>query len=247
MAAVSLHSKALSAMMTGGMEEASKGQAVMEDVEEPIWERFSQYAYGGDYTPVAPAIDPDSNNHLPLFEPYSLIPPKPIVSGKNKTKMTGNISIPIPPRMRLWDKFCSKTYPISNNKTPPRPNEHSEDYTDVFLCHAKLYIFADKWGVDSLQNLCLHKLQKTLQNFTIYQSRRDDLCRLIDYCYENTCDTDRRNPLRSLVAKYTTCVIEHLADVPRFQHLLEIHNSFSRDLVLRMVKRLDAKEDPIVF
>lgn len=41
----------------------------------------------------------------------------------------------------------------------PCPNVSSaEDCTSVFLGHSQLYVFAEKWGLESLEALVLHKL-----------------------------------------------------------------------------------------
>ncbi|KAJ9651760.1 hypothetical protein H2201_009260, partial [Coniosporium apollinis] len=47
-------------------------------------------------------------------------------------------------RLDLWDNFRGKSYAISAPSFQPRRNsETCEDYTEVFLCHARLYVFAD--------------------------------------------------------------------------------------------------------
>jgi hypothetical protein len=44
----------------------------------------------------------------------------------------------------------------------------TEDYTTVFLGHAQLYVFAEKWSIEDLKTLALFKLHKTLILFTLY-------------------------------------------------------------------------------
>jgi len=45
-------------------------------------------------------------------------------------------------------------------------NDASQDYTPIFLDHAKLYVFADIWGADNAKQSMFIRLQTTLQNFT---------------------------------------------------------------------------------
>ena len=46
---MSKYSKPLDRMMNGSMEEAQKGFAVLEDVEEGTFTRFSRWLYTGNY------------------------------------------------------------------------------------------------------------------------------------------------------------------------------------------------------
>lgn len=65
-----------------------------------------------------------------------------------------------------------------------RENKDSlEDYTPVFLGHARLYIFAEERMIDDLKTLCLHKLHKTLMSFTLCEDRRTDIVELVRYAY----------------------------------------------------------------
>lgn len=67
------------------------------------------------------------------------------------------------------------------------PNESSaEDYTPLYLGHARLYVLAEKWGVSSVKSLVLHKLNATLHGYTPYEVRYDNVVELIRYTYENT-------------------------------------------------------------
>ncbi|CRG86891.1 hypothetical protein PISL3812_03904 [Talaromyces islandicus] len=231
-------------MMSTDMKEGQEGKAVIEDEEESVWERFCQFAYSGDYTSEGPDIDALVNNDQLLFKP-PVRPDIPVITGGKHTRKKNRIVVPTPEptRSRIWDEFCNRVYPISQLEDTPDEEDCSADYTEVFLCHAKLYVFADKWCVSSLQNPCLHKLKQTLQRFTIYQSRRRDLYKLIDYCYKFTRENDRDNPLTSLVAHYISCVVEYLVNDQGFQDLLETHVRFSRDLVLRMAQRLDTTDN----
>jgi hypothetical protein len=117
-----------------------------------------------------------------------------------------------------------------------------EDYTPVFLGHARLYVLAEKWGIEALKILTLHKLHRTLVTFTLYKVRRGDIVELANFAYsnENTPDLeDDVDALRALVIHYITCELESLIEAPEFLALLEQGGLFSRDLVRMMMRRIE--------
>jgi hypothetical protein len=55
----------------------------------------------------------------------------------------------------------SKCHPSSNT-------DSKEDFTPVFLGHARLYVLVDKYGIENLSLLALQKLHMTLVLFRLY-------------------------------------------------------------------------------
>lgn len=65
------------------------------------------------------------------------------------------------------------------NLSPP------DEPTDEVRCHAKLYVFADKWMVEFLKKLCLHKLHRDLVTLDVSQNVAE-VVKLLKYTYEHT-------------------------------------------------------------
>jgi hypothetical protein len=143
------------------------------------------------------------------------------------------------------DKFYDRktASSITKSRGKIRGNEFpEEDYTPVFLGHARLYVFAEKWGIDALKNLTLYKLHKTLTAFKIYKARRGDIAELVKFAYsnDNTPDLeDGVDELRALIVHYVTCKLESLIESPYILAFLEQPGLFSRDLVQKMMERID--------
>ena len=142
---------------------------------------------------------------------------------------------------KLWNVFQHRTNAVSTPQFHPRKNREScEDYTDVFLCHARLYVFAEKYDIVSLRKLSLSKLHQTLCVFTLYKERVGDIVTLLQYSYANTA---HRSPtydrLRSLVILYAACVVEDLVPSSDFKALLEEPGELASDLVVEIINRLD--------
>ena len=141
----------------------------------------------------------------------------------------------------LWKLFESRNYPVSTPSFNPRKNlESCEDYKDVFLCHARLYVFADKYEIAPLRRLSLNKLHKTLSVFRLYEERVKDIVALLRYSYANTVHRSTKDDrLRSLVIHYAACVVEDLVPNSEFKLVLGEHGELASDLVAKMISRLD--------
>lgn len=139
---------------------------------------------------------------------------------------------------KLWKLFESKAYGGPKPSFHPRKNGKScEAYKEVFLSHARLYVFAKSWNIARLGMLSLKKLHETLSVFTPYEERAEDIVALMRYSYANTKQSD--DPLRSLVIHYAACVIEKLVPSCKFKALLEEQGKLASDLVIKMIDRLD--------
>ncbi|KFY94697.1 hypothetical protein V498_03766 [Pseudogymnoascus sp. VKM F-4517 (FW-2822)] len=146
----------------------------------------------------------------------------------------------------LRDSFDKKDFDVetprlgAKYRCEVRQNSSAEeDYTSVFLGHAHLYVFADKWGIEVLKTLSLHKLHKTLLTFTLYAERLSDVVELVRYTYAHTPDlAHEMDDLRSLVMEYLTCEVTYLIHSPEFDPLVEEGGTFARDLVHMMMKRI---------
>ncbi len=111
----------------------------------------------------------------------------------------------------------------------------------MFLAHARLYVFADKYGIESLKHLSLHKLHKTLITFTLYKARIRDVIELARYAYSDDHTPeyeDGVDELRALVSQYITCEIDTIGQSKEFISLLEEGGAFVRDFWVLVRKNL---------
>ena len=119
---------------------------------------------------------------------------------------------------------------------PRRNTKADENYAEVFLSHAKLYVLADKYDIAGLGAESIHRLYKTLRCFAVYKSRTVDILSLAQFVFDNTREGDR---LRSMLALYCACIAEDLVECVEFESLMQASPDFGRALVLKMAKRLD--------
>jgi hypothetical protein len=109
-----------------------------------------------------------------------------------------------------------------------------ENYTPVFLGHARLYVFAEKYGISTLRTLTLSKLHQTLVYFTLFDERIGDIIALVRYAYSNDNTPDHEgekvDSLRRLVAQYIVRESMTFGNTEEFRSLLEEGGPFVRDL-----------------
>jgi hypothetical protein len=267
-AVIAKQSKALDTLINGSMAEASDGKANFDDVQEDTFVRFCQFAYTGNYTTPEfthkPAVEsPDvlfplaTSRYASTIVHDDSIPPAPETVPEPEPEVADvwgftpkNPKKPQnPTKSRLLRKsFEDKLYDIetihaiSTSLCEVRQNSSpTEDYTPVFLGHAQLYVFAEKWGIEALKTLSLYKLHKTLVSFTLYSARRTDITELLRYTYSDEHTPDRVgvvDDLRSLVMLYAVCEIESLIHCPEFQSLVGEGGQLAQELVQMLMKRI---------
>lgn len=91
------------------------------------------------------------------------------------------------------------------SKDHPQPGSNKDrgvDYSEVFLCHARLYVFADQYDIQALKVLAIEELHATLAVFTLYQERTSDVLALLRYIYAQRSEADSGQNLRTLMSEY---------------------------------------------
>jgi hypothetical protein len=116
----------------------------------------------------------------------------------------------------------------------PKSNSSADqDFTPVFLAHARLYTFADMRLIYPLRSLALDKLHKTLTGFQLYNQRVGDIVKLARYAYDHGSDRSTEgtvNSLRQLVVEYMACEVETVGKHEDFKAFLEEGGEFATDL-----------------
>jgi hypothetical protein len=199
------------------MKEAAEGSVWLEDVDVETFILFSQFVYTGAYGPV-PTGDPHKGpkEHDTWFTP--------------------------PPYARtLLDEFRETKIPVG------RPWTFLPRWTDrsgrrIWLSHAKLYVFADKYCIHLLQRLVLEALHDQLCELDTDASN-DEFIEILQYSYENTRDStaehsaETEEPLRMLVIRFAAAWVLELLEHTSFRKLLAEDAMMSRDLVYAMARK----------
>jgi hypothetical protein len=139
---------------------------------------------------------------------------------------------------QLRDKF-ERTLVIPNLQTtdldytftPPQITGSWEDFTPVFLEQARLYVLADKYGIDSLCQLVLSKMYTTLESFKLYDTGLNGIIELVRFVYMNTPPNhgEKVDALRNLVIRYVISVLGQIGENESFREILEEGGPFVSD------------------
>lgn len=128
--------------------------------------------------------------------------------------------------------------PSPNQEFTPLKNEECEDYSQVFLSHAQLYVIADKYDIPPLCHLTLHKIWATLKTFTLYPKRISDICSLIHYSFESFLDSVESSLLCNMLIHFSACIYEELVACDDFKELVNQFPLFTTMLMRKMSERL---------
>ncbi|KAH8639340.1 hypothetical protein IG631_07110 [Alternaria alternata] len=119
-----------------------------------------------------------------------------------------------------------------NSQMPESNTALEQDFTPVFLAHARLYTFACMRLIDPLKRLTLHKLHRTLHSFRLYNQRVGDVIELARYAYdhgENRKSDGTIEELRKLVVEYIACEVSTIGKHEAFMPLLQEGGEFVVD------------------
>jgi hypothetical protein len=237
------------------MKEALERRAIWGEVDEETFICFSQYVYTGDYdeakrtTLEVEEVTPDQVEQGKAVEASW----KPFVASKRKavfgipsgppssSMFSPPATVMMTKKNMLWDTF-NKLHPLPPTHSPgvSRVNGADDNYTEIFLCHARIYVFADYYGVEALQTLALCKLRQALATFKLDAESCGDINELIRYCFDKTVDNgEQADKLASLVCFYAACKVEDLWKNTEFQDLTRTLPDFPAGLITAMQGRLD--------
>ncbi|GAB0138169.1 hypothetical protein EsDP_00006413 [Epichloe bromicola] len=214
----------------GRFAEATQGYAVLADVDANTMVIFAEFLYKGDYDLPHP-IEPDC-------EVIAASPNSKSKSSKRQRLLSRGLQRKWKqPVDKYWITFTEDVaygY-IPNSPAAPILNEKMGiDYSDFFISHAKVFIFADCYGVEDLMNLSMRKLHQALCGFRPSPERISDILALVRFCYDNPAP----EKLKEILASYLACYTESVFLVSGFKELLRKKGDFAADLACAMASRL---------
>ncbi|KAI0010523.1 hypothetical protein F4779DRAFT_577225 [Xylariaceae sp. FL0662B] len=197
-------------LMDGTMREAREGRVVWDDIKFESFGRLCQFAYANDYsTPAVPraqwgsiymtrfgeipdddALDKAENlstwHHIALHEHQAL---------RSETRISGPLTLD------FYDKHYGNRRHNSVSRLVSRSAE-AGSYIDNLSCNAEVYVLADRYDIQTLKLLALHKLRATLLFMKF--SYIKEISSVVQYAVANTRTKD---DLRKLLAHYVACII----------------------------------------
>ena len=142
---------------------------------------------------------------------------------------------------RIWNDFLNLTYEdppclVSDEQATSvnGDNASAPKTTTSLLYHAKIYVFAEKYLIDSLRMLCLRKLHANLRDFDLTLQTSGLILEVLEFTYAQTERKESRDDeLRMLIVHYATCKGEILKQNPNFRSLLDANGEMACDLLYK--------------
>ena len=241
-------SKPLAKLTCGSMREAKEGHATIADVDEDTFARFCEFLYTGDYHAASPigttnscrvSRTPTQRRSPPSKETLPRTPDEWLFAISSKAKPAPNKLTDL-----WWTRFTKKAFAdleYDIDRTVRRadwnPNPE-EDYSQVFLSHARLYVFAEMYDVELLRKTCLYKLHDVLMKFCLHDERVKDVARLLQYTYTHTPERKEQiDDLRFLVTRYVSMFVQHMIHDDTFQDVMDGESAAAMDLLRQLVEK----------
>lgn len=109
----------------------------------------------------------------------------------------------------------------------------TSDQASSLLVNAKVYIIADKYGLEALKWFACTKYTKVLTNTWNSPFFPESACHVL----ENTMESDR--PLRDVIVRVASEHAKDLLDRDDFVDMLKNHGDVAADILRKVVKRCD--------
>ncbi|OQV10722.1 BTB/POZ domain-containing protein [Cladophialophora immunda] len=139
-----------------------------------------------------------------------------------------------------WTKFRSAASdwngPIFH---PYRNSTPSESLMETLLSLAKLYVFADRYVIESLRSLVLYKMRRTLVSLKLFPQRVSEVFLLVQYVYDHTREGD---DLRLLLTQFAACMINVFLQHSDWDRFICEQQTFTSELLHHLrdsVKEID--------
>ncbi|KAK5057882.1 hypothetical protein LTR84_011883 [Exophiala bonariae] len=145
----------------------------------------------------------------------------------------------------LWKSFiCEAKTRVLPPWEPAVSTDDNLDFAPVLLSHAKLYAFSNQFEIESLRQLALERLRLTLARFGLVVEHINAITQLLKYAYTVgdaiiSASEGGHAELREMVIDYVICHVESLVQDQMFLDFLQEPGLLSRDLVLKLLLRLN--------
>lgn len=243
-------------MINGHLSEAQQGFAILEDVDEGTFVRFIRWAYSKDYPAPEHGLVEICNETSAQWPPTETSKDASFdedfvwstwSTKKEKKKKNTNHSSSLKGSLResfiIQYDLLSSGHTVDPSIPGPRGNTApEEDYTEVFLGHARMYVFAEKYDIQPLKTLALLKLHRTLSIFTLFPERVGDIMTLLKYVYANTAETvDGNEDIRTILAHYIGCEMETLSKDGEIKDILLDNGDMLGDFLKMFASRVSCQ------
>jgi hypothetical protein len=136
----------------------------------------------------------------------------------------------IPTNNQLYQEFKFLDFPRPRSSNSLRLASESSGLGDRLRHHVKVYVLADRYGVEQLMELSIHQLHSELLTSTSVE-----VMSVLEFCWSQPVPEKLHNMLIRLV----TCAFSDLWKQERFRDLVEANNDFCKQVMQALADRLE--------
>ncbi|KAL2689171.1 hypothetical protein Neosp_003223 [[Neocosmospora] mangrovei] len=202
-------------------ESRFEGRPILwKHVDVDIFIRFREFAFTGDYNGVEPR----------LRQIRAVVCQPGLLRKTIKLRLTNHGVIP----MSVYSSFCWQRFKERYSGHEFSPDDAVDSRThacaEVFLCHARMFIFADQYKIARLRDVAIRKLWIAMVNITFTGNAIPDVTQLVKYVYNHTTsENPAGKEIRDLVRRY--CIIR----LERMWHHAEFRDFASNSELLNAI------------
>ncbi|KAK4445486.1 hypothetical protein QBC34DRAFT_306909, partial [Podospora aff. communis PSN243] len=217
-----------------GFTESQGSHVEMDNVDEGTFVRFIEYAYTGTYANTGTAPTPTSE------APASPETSRQMYPTEHEARGGIVASDAHPSRVHYGDESAAHARPrlrvcrlLRHQGAQGQVLSGAPSRASNLLLHARVFVFADYWGIMGLRALSLHALAQELSGQTLRAKLnwRMQVVELIKYCYDDA----RPDDLMKLVLLYAASRLHWLWTSPKFIELFADNREFSVTLTSAIV------------
>ncbi|KAM5347236.1 hypothetical protein ACJ41O_010241 [Fusarium nematophilum] len=256
---VARQSRALDVLVNGPMVEAQEGCVRWKDVDEETFNRFFRFMYTGDYAGAKPTLrdglraeeedgeedeEEEEEEEEEEDEEEDEEEEEPPIPGERPT--TGSEYTP-------WMYFSSgpdrRTHSAMSTTFAGLFNGEEHECGKAFVSHAKVYLFAECYGIEELKRLSAMKLWQLLGDYRVDEAGVADVVYLVDFVYGNTAGEllPGCEQLGRVVSVFAACCVEKLWEGEEFRELVKEGGEFVVALMREMMTRYRDPDESIVW
>ncbi|KAG6078059.1 hypothetical protein E4U16_001691 [Claviceps sp. LM84 group G4] len=252
---VASKSEALGKMINGPFIERQQGYVVLKNDDARTVAAFAEFVYTGDYQ-IASEMSPRCSKKKKIHQRTDDIGQSCSVWNQpsndhwrefvqsNEYGFQRSMCTDCGTEVAMFHRLLCNTCGYRGRREMPvlpapvlNTGSMETDFTEFFIAHVKISLFADCYGVAELLELSIRKLHQALCGFRLSKARVGDVLALVRFCYERPCP----ERLKRLVASYSAAImdIQVSRDVAEsFKELLKEREDFGADVAWFLACRL---------
>ncbi|RYO75352.1 hypothetical protein DL764_010522 [Monosporascus ibericus] len=230
-------------LINGSMKEARDRRVVWDDIDEETFVAFSQFAYTAHYdTPEHPTSLPEPEG-IGEAKPSCISRSEKFDSFCRRSKRTileweqdfkAKLNLKREAYLAIYSIFLE--FVVYADSDSQCFNESLNISACSFLFHARLYVLADRYCINTLKEMALGKLHRALLLVPLDLYASDCFCELVRFAYTNTRTTKGfgQCELRSLLVTFGACTFDWFIHNSAFNGVLRDHGEFGLGILTKL-------------